>query len=137
MKIKIYFSSFYIISIFLILHFPFSYENSIIIKVHQKNYGRMELIKYGNRNCPSRINDGYNDNYSTDKCNPDIANGDHTLTLFWGDNDKLWDLSYMFEGQDTITEVNLYYLTPENINNMKAMFKNCKNLKKVTLPYII
>ena len=101
------------------------------MNVHQNDYGRMELIKNnGNINCPSRINNGYNDNSSADKCNPDIANGDHTLTLFWDDNDKLWDLSYMFEGKDTITEVNLYYLTPENINNMKAMFKNCKNLKK-------
>ena len=96
-----------------------------------KNNGRMELIKYANRNCPSRINDGYNDNYSTDKCNPDIANGDHTLTFYWGDNDKLWDLSYMFEGKDTIIEVSLFNLTPENIQYMNAMFKNCKNLKKV------
>ena len=139
MKIKIYFSSFYIISIsiFLIFHFPFSYENSITIKVHPENEGNINLInKFDRYSCPYKIEDGNGNTHGDeDKCTPYLYQQDYKLTFYWNNDDLLVDLTSMFEGKTAITEV-ILNLTPDNIKYMGSMFKGCTNLRSVKLPYI-
>ena len=125
-------------TIILIAFLPIiSSSNSIKIKLNVDNEGEIPLVKSkdGRRPCPSRLSySNVNFINNDNKCKLNLNAGEHSIVVEW--DNPIEDCSNMFEGINSLIEINLTEFDSSKIKYMGFMFKDCKSLKKVILPSI-